>query len=61
MRYGLLGNGGHWFPGLNAEKLAEVDLAPVLKDSPMRDRIPSLLSEAHQLLWKAPVQRLSAS
>jgi len=61
MRYGLLGNGGHWFPGLNAEKLDEVNLEPELKDSPFRDRIPALLAEAHQLLWRAPVQRLSAS
>jgi len=61
MRYNLLGNAGHWFPGGNAEKAAEVDLAPALEKSPFKDRIPALLREAHSLLWKEPAKRLSES
>lgn len=59
MRYNLLGNGGHWFPGLNAGALDTLDLKPALANSPYRDRIPELLREAHALLYKAPVKRLT--
>jgi uncharacterized protein len=61
MRYNLLGTAGNWFPGFTAAKLDEVDLAPVLKDSPFADRIPGLLAEAHQMLVTAPKKRLSES
>ncbi len=61
MRYNLLGNGGHWFPGLNAEKLDEVDISKALTKSPFADRIPTMLRETHKLLYKEPVKRLSQS
>jgi uncharacterized protein len=59
MRYNLLGNGGHWFPGKNAERVKEFDLKPCLVNSPHQNEIPELLVETHQLLGKKLVQRLS--
>lgn len=59
MRYNLLGNGGHWFPGQNAQKVKEYDLKSCLLNSPHRDKIPDLLAETHQLLGGKSVQRLS--
>jgi predicted aldo/keto reductase-like oxidoreductase len=59
MRYNLLGQGDHWFPGQNAGKLP--DLAPCLSGNRFAGRIPRILSEAHELFFEKPVQRLSAS
>ena len=46
-RYGLLGSGGHWFAGANADGFdAEVsaeELQSVLQESPWRERIPEIL------------------
>jgi predicted aldo/keto reductase-like oxidoreductase len=64
MRYNLLGNAGHWFPGKNA---ASVPVPPDAKwqktiaNSPFKDRIPEILREAHEMLLDAPKQRLSKS
>lgn len=60
MRYNLLGNGGHWFPGLNAASLAEHDLRPCLSRSPFRDRIIEVLGEAHRMLAGDEVKRLGS-
>jgi uncharacterized protein len=63
-RYNLLGNGGHWFPGLGAAKLDEVppeDLQKATARSPYRERVPSMLREAHELLGAGSVKRLSQS
>jgi len=61
MRYNLLGNGGHWFPGLNAGQAQTVNLADLAARSGLGERLVPLLEETHRLLWKAPVQRLSQS
>ncbi len=59
MRYNLLGNGGHWFPGQKAERVAELDLSACLRDSPHAAQIPGLLQEADRLLGGREVKRLS--
>ncbi|ACB53044.1 unknown [Crocosphaera subtropica ATCC 51142] len=61
MRYNLLGSGGHWFPGKNAENVQKLDLSNCLSHSPHRDKIPDCLAEAHRLLGGQSIQRLSQS
>jgi hypothetical protein len=63
MRYNLLGNAGHWFPGEKAigidEKAAQ--LSPLLERSPFAARIPAILQEAHEMLNAEEQKRLSQS
>jgi predicted aldo/keto reductase-like oxidoreductase len=61
MRYNLLGQGDHWFPGENAAALDEEKLRPLLRASPFAEKIPAVLREAHALLFDAPKPRLSRS
>ncbi|WP_437830318.1 aldo/keto reductase [Sorangium sp. So ce1153] len=58
MRYNLLGNGGHWFPGNRAERARELDFTQALAEAPQRHRIPEVLAEAHALLAGQEVKRL---
>jgi len=59
MRYNLLGQADHWFPGARAEQIDREALRPCLKDSPHADKIPDFLVETHQLLAGQAVKRLS--
>ncbi|MFN6561470.1 MAG: aldo/keto reductase [Nostoc sp. ChiSLP01] len=59
MRYNLLGNASHWFPGNKSDRLNELDLRQCLATSPHADKIPRILQKAHQLLAGEEVKRLS--
>lgn len=61
MRYNMLGNGGHWFPGYKADKIDELDLSSCFAQSPFASSIPSYLEEAHGLLAGEEQRRLSES
>ena len=67
-RYGLLGNGSHWFPGRNAAcfeasaddpaAVTAEELDEVLASSPWKQEIPAILRELKQRLGGASVRRL---
>jgi hypothetical protein len=59
MRYNLLGNGSHWFPGNKADRVRELDLRQCLRQSAHADKIPAFLEDAHRLLGGQAVKRLS--
>ena len=59
MRYNLLGNADHWFPGKNVAGMEDKAMSIAVKGSPFSERVPAILREAHELLWDKPVERLS--
>lgn len=61
MRYNLLGQADHWFPGEMARDFDPAVLRLAVRSSPFADRIPTVLREAHALLFEAPQTRLSQS
>ena len=57
LRYNLLGNGGHWFPGVNAATFDEA----AIRDIGVKAGIPDLcgiLHSAHERFGDAPRKRL---
>ena len=59
MRYNLLGQANHWFPGNRADKLGELDLRECLVNSPQSEKIPQMLAKAQDILGSAEIKRLS--
>ena len=61
MRYNLLGNADHWFPGGNAESFDAAAIRRAVAGNPFAGRIPAILEEAHELLHGEAKKRLSES
>jgi uncharacterized protein len=59
MRYNLMGQAGHWFPGLKASAWNEADMRAALSGARHRERLLEILHAAHTLLDAEPKQRLS--
>jgi len=61
MRYNLLGNAGHWFPGHKVQEFDEKEMIALHGDSSFAERLPEILREAHQMLNAEQVKRQSES
>ena len=61
MRYNLLGNADHWFPGQKLSKVDPIALKEAISTSPFADAIPEILEESHSMFNDAEVKRLSES
>jgi predicted aldo/keto reductase-like oxidoreductase len=58
MRYNLLGNADHWFPGTNAAQFDKIALVEALSENPFAERIPEILKDAHAMLFTEPKKPL---
>ena len=58
MRFNLMGNGDHWFPGNRPDSLGKYDFSKCLKNSPHSKKIPAILKEAYDILSGKEVKRL---
>ncbi len=61
MRYNLLGQGDHWFPGETASAFDDKKLLEAVAKSPFAEKIPTILRDAHRMLFDKPKKRLSES
>lgn len=61
MRYNLLGNGGHWFPGFKMEAEHQGELSAFLDKLPFGDILASALMESVDLFKGEEKKRLSES
>jgi hypothetical protein len=59
MRYNLMGNAGHWFPGSNAASVDGAAISQALQGHRLAGQIPEILRQAHALLFETPKKRLS--
>ncbi|MEO6847027.1 MAG: aldo/keto reductase [Chthoniobacterales bacterium] len=60
-RYNLFGEGGHWFPGIQAAEFDQEKILTSITSSTFRDRAPEILREAHDAFAAEPKKRLSQS
>lgn len=62
MRYNLLGNGGHWFPGEKADERTDWNaLRQCIANHPQANRVIEVLQKAHAMFNADDVKRLSTS
>ena len=61
MRYNLLGNAEHWFPGFKVTDFDDKEMIEKCSASRFADQIPEILREAHAMLDEGEVKRLSQS
>ena len=57
LRYNLLGNGGHWFPGINAAEFDEAEIGEIGRKAGYPSLV-NFLHEAHDRFGDTPRQRL---
>ncbi len=59
VRYNMLGQASHWFPGVKVDQINLDEIKPLLKNSPHADKILAILQDTHELLGSEDVKRLS--
>jgi predicted aldo/keto reductase-like oxidoreductase len=57
LRYNILGNGGHWFPGVNAGEFDEIAIRAIGERVGL-PQLVDILTKAHERFSDAPRKRL---